>query len=151
MLRTVKKRPFGFTLLEMMIVLVLGAIIYAVLLSAPLGKASAADLKAAARTLASGLRTAQTSAMTSRRDALLTLDVESREFVLSGDPQARKLPDGIELKLYTAQTEVASERRGSIRFYPDGSSTGGRITVASGERKFLVDVDWLTGRVSIGE
>jgi general secretion pathway protein H len=145
------QRQVGFTLLEVMMVLVLGAIIYAVLLSAPLGKVTAADLKAAARTLASGLRTAQTSAMSTRRDALLTLDVDSREFVLSGDSQARKLPDGIELKLYTAQTEVASERRGSIRFYPDGSSTGGRITVASGERKFLVDVDWLTGRVSIGE
>ena len=39
----------------------------------------------------------------------------------------------------------------TIRFYSDGSSTGGRITVASGERKYLVDVDWLTGRVSIGD
>jgi len=57
----------------------------------------------------------------------------------------------LELKLYAAQSEVSSERRGSIRFYPDGSSTGGRITVAAGERKYLVDVDWLTGRVSINE
>ena len=149
--RAATPRPSGFTLLEVLVVLMLGAVIYAVVLSTSFGKASAADLKAAARTLASGLRTVQTSAMTTRRDALLTLDVESREFVLSGDPQARKLPDGIELKLYTALTEVSSERRGSIRFYPDGSSTGGRITVASGERKYLVDVDWLTGRVSIGE
>jgi general secretion pathway protein H len=132
------------------VVLALGAIIYALVLSAPLGKASAADLKAAARTLASGLRQAQTVAMSSRRDALLTLDVESREFVTSGD-SPRRLPENIDIKLYAAQSEVTSERRGSIRFYPDGSSTGGRITVASGERKYLVDVDWLTGRVSIGE
>ena len=139
-------RQRAFTLLEVIVVLVLGAAIYAVLLSAPLGKASAADLKAAARTLASGLRQAQSTAMATRRDALLTLDMESREFVTTGgDEQARKLPDNIDLKLYTAQTEVTSERRGSIRFYPDGSSTGGRITVASGERKYLVDVDWLTG------
>jgi general secretion pathway protein H len=130
------------------VVLVLGAVIYALVLSAPLGKASAADLKAAARTLASGLRQAQTTAMSTRRDALLTLDVEAREFVTSGD-SPRHLPDNIDLKLYAAQSEVTSERRGSIRFYPDGSSTGGRITVASGERKYLVDVDWLTGRVMI--
>jgi ABC-type multidrug transport system fused ATPase/permease subunit len=32
------------------------------------------------------------------------------------------------------------------RFY---DPTGGRITVSSGERKYLVDVDWLTGRVYI--
>ena len=145
------KRESGFTLLEMMVVLVIAAIAYAVLLSAPLGKASAADLKAAARTLASGLRQAQTTAMATRKDAVLTIDVESREYVTSLDTTPRKLPDNLELKLYAAQSEVSSERRGSIRFYPDGSSTGGRITVASGERKYLVDVDWLTGRVSINE
>ena len=143
------KRERGFTLLEMMVVLVIAAIAYAVLLSAPLGKASAADLKAAARTLASGLRQAQTTAMATRKDAVLTIDVESREYVTTLDTTPRKLPENLELKLYAAQSEVSSERRGSIRFYPDGSSTGGRITVASGERKYLVDVDWLTGRVSI--
>jgi general secretion pathway protein H len=132
-------------------VLVLGAIVYAIILSAPLGKASAADLKAAARTLASGLRQAQSVAMATRRDAVLTIDVESREFVTTLDPQPHKLPENLEVKLYAAQSEVTSERRGSIRFYSDGSSTGGRITVASGERKYLVDVDWLTGKVSIGD
>ena len=129
--------------------LAIGAIVYALILSAPLGKASAADLKAAARTVASGLRQAQSTAMATRKDAVLTIDVESREFVTSLETTPRKLPDNVELKLYAAQSEVTSERRGSIRFYPDGSSTGGRITVASGERKYLVDVDWLTGRVSI--
>jgi general secretion pathway protein H len=110
-----------------------------------------ADLKAAARTLASGLRQAQSVAMVTRRDAVLSVDVEAREFVIPGDLEPRKLPDGIDLKLYTAQSEVSSAAKGAIRFYPDGSSTGGRITVSSGERKFLVDVDWLTGRVSIGD
>ena len=146
------KRESGFTLLEIIVVLVIGALIYMVVLSGPLlGKASAADLKAAARIIASGLRQAQTTAMATRRDAVLTIDVESREFVTTLDPTPRKLQGNIDLKLYAAQSEVTSERRGSIRFYPDGSSTGGRITVASGERKFLVDVDWLTGRVSIDD
>jgi general secretion pathway protein H len=138
----------GFTLLEVMIVLVLAGIIYAVLLAVPM-RTSMADLKASARIMASGLRQAQSTAMATRRDASLTVDVEAREFAMSGDPEVRKLPDGIDLKLYTAQSEVSSERRGAIRFYPDGSSTGGRITLTSGERKFLVDVDWLTGRVTI--
>jgi general secretion pathway protein H len=144
-------RERGFTLLEMLVVLVIAAAAYTVLLAAPLGKASAADLKAAARTLASGLRQAQTTAMATRKDAVLTIDVESREFVTTVSATPQKLPDNLELKLYAAQSEVSSERRGSIRFYPDGSSTGGRITVASGERKYLVDVDWLTGRVSIND
>jgi general secretion pathway protein H len=143
--------PQGFTLLEMLVVLAIGAAVYVVLLGSPFGAASAGDLKAAARRLASGLRTAQTTAMVTHRDALLTIDMDSRQFTVAGDATAQQISDRIELKLYTAQSEVASEKRGSIRFYPDGSSTGGRITVSSGERKFLVDVDWLTGRVSVAE
>ena len=141
----------GFTILELLVVLVIGAVAYAVILGVPMRGPSIADLKAASRTLASGLRQAQTTAMATRRDATLTLDLEAREFEVSGTQGARTLPKDIELKLFTAQNEVSSEKKGAIRFYPDGSSTGGRITVASGERKFLVDVDWLTGRVSIGD
>ncbi len=143
------RRAAGFTLLELVVVLGLGVLIYALLLAIPMRGTSVYDLKSAARSLAAGLRQAQSTAMATRRDALLTLDLESREFVTTAEPQPRKLPDGIDFKLYPAQTEVASDKRGSIRFYPDGSSTGGRITVSSGERKYLVDVDWLTGRVYI--
>lgn len=127
----------------------IGAIAYALILGVPFRGPSSSDLKAAARTLASGLRQAQTMAITTRHDASLTLDMDSREYLLPGEKEPRRLPDGIDLKLYTAQSEVTSERRGGIRFYPDGSSTGGRITVSAGERKYLVDVDWLTGRVHI--
>ena len=144
-------RQRGFTLLEVIVVLVLAGIMYALLLAVPMRGASGADLKSAARTLASGLRQAQTTAMSTRRDAVLTVDVEAREFLMPGEEQPRKLPDGLDLKLYTAQSEVSNARKGAIRFYPDGSSTGGRITVSAGERKYLVDVDWLTGRVSIGD
>ena len=141
----------GFTLLEVIVVLVIAATMYALILGVPFRGASVADLKYAARSLASGLRQAQTLAMTTRRDALLTVDVEAREFVLAGESEPRKLSRDIELKLYTAQSEILNEGRGAIRFYPDGSSTGGRITVKAGERQYLVDVDWLTGRVSIDE
>lgn len=145
------RRAAGFTLLELVVVLGLGVMIYVLLLAIPMRGTSVYDLKSAARTLASGLRQAQSTAMATRRDALLTLDLESREFATTAEPRPRKLPDGIDLKLYTAQSEVTSERKGAIRFYPDGSSTGGRITVSIGERKYLVDVDWLTGRVTIGD
>jgi len=143
------KREGGFTILEVLVVLVIAAMAYVLVLGVPMRGASVDDLKSAARTLASGLRQAQTTAMATRRDTLLTLDMESKEFVVPGVSEARRLPQDLDFKLYTAQSEVTSETRGSIRFYPDGSSTGGRITVSSGERKYLVDVDWLTGRVSI--
>lgn len=144
-------RQAGFTILELLVVLVIGAIAYSLVLGVPFRGPSTADLKAASRALASGLRQAQSMALATRRDATLTLDLEAREYEVSGTEGTRSLPKGLELKLFTSQSEVSSERKGSIRFYPDGSSTGGRITVAAGERKYLVDVDWLTGRVSIGD
>ena len=144
-------RDRGFTILELLVVLVIGAIAYSLVLGVPFRGASIADLKAASRTVASGLRQAQSTAMATRRDALLTIDLEAREFQVTGTEATRNLPRDLEISLYTAQQDVTSEKKGSIRFYPDGSSTGGRITLAVKERKYLVDVDWLTGRVSIGD
>jgi general secretion pathway protein H len=141
----------GFSLLEMILVLVIGAGVFAIVLGVSPKGASSADLKASARALASGLRQTQSTAMATRRDATLTVDLEAREFNFTGSPRAHVLPTGIDMKLLTSQTEVESERKGAIRFYADGSSTGGRITVATGERHYFVDVDWLTGRVAINE
>lgn len=145
------RRQSGFSLLELIIVLVIGAAALGLVVSFSGKGASAADLKASARALASGLRAAQSTAMATRRDAVMTLDVDTREFSFTGDSRSHKLPEGIDMKLFTAASEVESQRKGAIRFYADGSSTGGRVTVSAGERQFLVDVDWLTGRVKIGE
>ena len=144
-----RRGPRGFTLLEIMVVLVIAAVVYLLVANVIFRGPSAYDLKTSARTLAAALRQAQTTAMATRRDTTLTLDVDAREYAVTGEASPHKLPEGIDLKLYTAQSEITSDRKGAIRFYPDGSSTGGRITLSVGERKYLVDVDWLTGRVSI--
>ena len=85
-------RRAGFTLLEVLIVLVIGAVAYVLVLSLPSRGASSADLKAAARTLAAGLRQAQTMAMSQRRDSALTVDVETREFDRQIAAAVAKLP-----------------------------------------------------------
>jgi general secretion pathway protein H len=141
----------GFTLLELLMVLVIAAAGYALVVRFTAGGVSGAELKSAARAVAAGLRDARGTAIARQESAALVLDLEHRTFEVSGRGRARSLPERLELKLYTAQSEIVDEKRGAIRFYPDGSSTGGRVTVASGERRFLVDVDWLTGRVSIKE
>jgi len=63
--------------------------------------------------------------------------------------RVHRLPERIELKLYTAQRDLVNDNVGAIRFFPDGGSDGGRITLTAGTRKYDVDVDWLTGRVAI--
>jgi general secretion pathway protein H len=141
----------GFTLLEMLLVLVIAATGYALVVRLTGGGVSGAELKSAARAVAAGLRDARGTAIARQEPAALVLDLEHRTIEVSGRGRPRALPERLELKLYTAQSEIVDEKRGAIRFYPDGSSTGGRVTVAAGERALLVDVDWLTGRVSIRE
>lgn len=141
------KHQRGFTLVELMLVIVLIAMTYVLVPRYLFSGVSGADLKASSRDIAAGLRMARAEAVTTRRGTALLLDLDKRNFTVAGS--VRQLPEAVELKLFTAQSEIVNERQGAIRFFPDGSSTGGRITVASGERKYEVDVDWLTGRVSI--
>jgi len=142
-------RHSGFTLLEILVVLALLAMIYALIPPMITVGGSTTELKAGARQVAAGLRNARSQAIVSRGEATLTLDVEARSFRLSGNDKPRNLPRQAQISVYTAQGEVVDANTAAIRFYPDGSSTGGRVTLAMGERKFHIDVDWLTGQVDI--
>lgn len=144
-----RQRTAGVSLLELMIVLMIMAIVAALVVPMFGGGVSNTQLRSAARQLASGLRLARSEAVTQRRETFLVVDVAGRRFKVDRDPKEHALPRDIDLKLYTAQKDLVDEKVGSIRFYPDGGSNGGRITVGSGERKYEIDVDWLTGRVAI--
>ena len=141
----------GFTLIELLIVLMLMGLIAAMTVPVFSGGVSTTQLRSAAREVAAGLRLARGEAIAQRSQTALELDVGGRAFRVLPDPRVHNLPSGIDLKLFTAQSDLVNERIGSIRFYPDGGSDGGRITLAAGERKFDVDVDWLTGRIAILE
>lgn len=138
----------GFTLLELLVVLVLLSAVTALVAPAFL-KTGGVEVQATARNLAAGLRRARSQAIQSNTVTAMSVDVERKEFSLSFEGSQRKLPRDIELSLYTARSAIESESRGAIRFFPDGGSTGGRITVKRGPRRLHVDVDWLGGRVRI--
>lgn len=142
-------RHRGFTLLEVLVVLALLAMIYALVPPMINIGGSTAELKAGARQVAAGLRKVRSQAITNRDEETLTLNVEARNFWLSGEGKPRSLPQQAEISVFTSQGEVVDTSTAAIRFYPDGSSTGGRVTLAMGERKFYVDIDWLTGQVEI--
>ena len=142
-------RQSGFSLLEVIIVLVIIALSYTLLPKMVFSGVSGAELRANARAVATGLRIARDVAINTKREAVLSINMENREFTLPNNSKLHKLHDQLDVKLYTAQADLISEKVGTIRFFPDGSSNGGRVTVAAGERGFEIDVDWLTGHVTI--
>jgi len=139
----------GFTLLELLVVLFIMGLGYA--LAAPMIGAGAAtlELNSATRQLAAGLRKARNTAITRQQEAVMTVDVGNRVFAITNDTHIYPLPKHVEISLITAQTELLQAQLGNIRFFPDGSSTGGRLTLSVGESRHAIDVDWLTGKVII--
>ena len=148
---TARAGQHGFTLLEILIVLVIGVLLVALVPPLLSGMSGATELRGAARQLAAGLRNARNEAVVRQQEAVLTLDLERRRFGVTGDPREIALPESVALKLYTAQSELLDSTTGGIRFFPDGSSTGGFITVSGPKLAYRVNVDWLTGAVAIVE
>ena len=143
-------RALGFSMLELMVVVLIMAVVASIVVPT-VGGVSTAELKSAAREIAAGLRFARGQAVVQRSEAVLLIDVEARAFTVPPDARVHRLPEKMDVKLYTAQRDLVGDNIGAIRFFPDGGSNGGRITLAAGERKYNVDVDWLTGRVAILE
>jgi len=139
----------GFTLIELVVVLFIAGLLIAV--APPLISAAmpGVELKGTAREIAAALRFARNQAVLRQTDAAVRLDLEARRYSVSGRPKLNAIPEGIAVDLDTVQAELTEGRGGSIRFFPDGSSTGGRVTLSRGEAVYKVDVDWLTGRVRI--
>jgi general secretion pathway protein H len=141
----------GFTLLEMILVLVIAATVAAVAVPNLQPALANMQLRAATRDIASALRYARGQALSRGREAVFSLDVERHVYQVSGRRKDYSLPASVQFGLFTAETELSGEGQGSIRFYPDGSSTGGRVSLDAAGKRRLVDVNWLTGAVVIRE
>jgi general secretion pathway protein H len=142
------KRANGFTLIEMLVVIVLIGITAAVVAVSVTHGLSSARIHAASSDLAAALRYTRSQAIVHAKQETLTVDVTGHTYKAPGRPQV-KLPAGMGLKLTSAVADRIDDHRGRIRFFPDGSSTGGRVTLSHGQREWHVNVAWLTGTVAV--
>ena len=107
------------------------------------------ELQAAAREVAAAFREARSMAIRNNTEAFVLLDVDERTYQLGENLPEQTLSSGLELELVAAASERIDDSQGRVRFFPDGTSTGGRLTLTQNERKYYVVVDWLTGRVEL--
>lgn len=140
-------RARGFTLLEMLLVLGLLALLAGAAVAWGARAGGAADLRATARELEASLRGLRGEAIAGGAPAALLVDLAQRRWSVEGRGAVRSLPEGLAVRLVTAQSEVRGDTLGRIVFYPDGTSTGGGLELVRGGSRMLVLVDWLTGRV----
>lgn len=141
----------GFTLIELLVVMAIVGIMVVSVASNIGGGSPSTVLNGAAREVASALRYARGHAMTHRKESTFQFDLDENTYQVTDKAKEYVLSKDIEVTLDVAQSQAQDSRRGAIRFFPDGSSTGGRVTLEIGETKRQLDVNWLTGQVEISE
>jgi general secretion pathway protein H len=141
----------GFTLIELLVVIAVLALAMTIIPSLLPRVQAKAELTAAAHAVAAALRDARGRAISSGRTAAFILDTRTGRFGAEGTRALHTLPRSVRPTLVTTTDETIAETVGAIRFFTDGSSTGGGVRLAAGARRYDVLVDWLTGRISIGE
>ena len=144
------RRSRGFTLVEILAVVALIAIAITVVSVSVGGGLTGARVKAASRDLVAALRYTRGQAIVKREPQALRVDVEQRRYRAPGKKWIG-LPRDMTMKLFTARSELEEEGIGRIRFFPDGSSTGGHIDLLYDEALWRVEIMWLTGEVSVRE
>ena len=139
----------GFTLIELLAVMVILSIAMGMTVVF-IGKGGLGDdLKLSARKVIAAARQTRSVALSENRDVVLQFD--TAQGLLGTDDFAKKteLPDGILVSVVAAKSEQTAKNRAGIRFFPDGGSTGGRVTLSAGDRKLSVVIDWLSGRTFV--
>ena len=137
-------RSRGFTLIELLFVMVIAALALALVGTSISKSISGAEMRTAARKVTAAMRYTRTKAILSKSEQVFHLDTETLEYT-AADREAVELPEGMQVELNTARSELTSETAGGIRFFPDGGSTGGNVRLEANGRIYRVNVNWLTG------
>ncbi|WP_432695489.1 GspH/FimT family pseudopilin [Marinobacterium sp. YM272] len=143
------------TLLELLVVLVIASLMLT-LVAPNIGNVlPGSELKAFARQSAALLRELRSEAVSRSQVEQLVLDTEARGYRDNGEVVV-SWPDDISVEL--SPGELPAFMRNpfvgdkALMFFPDGSSNGGRLSLAlEGNGGYVIEVDALSGRISIDE
>ncbi len=139
----------GFTLLEILVVLSLAALLLAIVTPVVTNMLPGVQYRGAAQELAAALRYSRNRAIVSGQSSRVSIDLDNKQYQVSGREKRSSLPQTVRVDVVVAESEVeqGAARLASIRFFPDGSSTGGLVKLAHEGSMYTIAVDWLTGQV----
>ena len=109
---------------------------------------SGAEMRSAASKMASTIRYTRTRAILDKQEQVFVVDTEARSYT-APKREPVTLPEGMNVKVMTARSELTSEAVGGIRFYPDGGSTGGHVELEANGRIYRINIAWLTGEATV--
>lgn len=138
----------GVTLVEMLAVLAVIAItmvILSPLVSQPQMRGAAMRDAAA---MAAAIREARAEAISTGGGVDFTIDLRKRAYGVRNRSLAA-LASNSQLQFTGAKEFQDTDGVGVIRLYPDGSASGGRVVLVSGNEQNEILIDWLAGSVRV--
>lgn len=136
----------GTTLLEVLLVIAIVSLILAATGFLARTGERVASLHSVAGASAELLNAARLKAARSGQPVRVGLDAATRVLRSPGLEPVVRAGEGTEIRLQVAR-EATDEQSLGIVFFPDGSSTGGRITFIDDRDTRVISVHWLTSMV----
>jgi general secretion pathway protein H len=136
----------GFTLIEMIVVLVVLALIAGIVMSHGPSRSPTLEVKQAVAMVAQAMRGARAAAIAAERPVDIDIDTV-RHSIRAGSARLTLLPGMVAIAAAAPFGAAGQRRDVAIRFAPDGSSSGGGIVLTEGAVRMMVMVDGVTGRV----
>jgi len=167
-----RSRLEGFTLIELIIVLVILSVITALVVPSLTRSLSRMNVESTARRVASALRLARSLAVTEKvpygamfdMNADMLIVISYQQTAEEGDslepeanhrvpPRVYMLTDGVHLKEGVALNgETVTTGVFQVAFFPGGGTSGGEVVLGDDEgRSFSIALDRITGSVRINE
>jgi len=142
-----RARSRGFSLLEVLLVLVLVATVAVTAVAGLNGGLDGMRLRSAARGIATELRHARAQAIASGQIRRFEVDPAGHVWTSAG--RRGQWHPSLELRFTGARELQPAVGVGSVVFFADGASSGGRIELRRGTTVMQIDVAWLTGQVRV--
>jgi general secretion pathway protein H len=145
------KTASGFTLLEILVVMVIAGLLIALVPPLFSGAVTGTRLKGSVRDLAVVLRETRSKAIIHNAEQRVHLDLETPRYRV-GNAVPEILPDDVEMAVeLVTGARVDEMSQHIVRFFPDGSSSGELITLSGSKRAYHLHINWLTGGITITE
>lgn len=138
----------GHTLFELLVVLAIIAFAAAIVAPAFGGSRGSLEAKAIAAAIEGELKLARSRAVLSGEAASLFIDAEGGRYRADNKPEWTAVSKKVSLA-FASSAPVAGDFS-TILYYPDGSSSGGEVTVAEKGRIRLVRAA-LNGKISVDD
>jgi len=137
----------GFSLMEMLVVLVFIGLLAGIAGPVIFGGGEKSTLRTATEDIKSMALRSSLQAKKQSRPIDLWIDVTKK--TIWHDQTHIHLEKLDQISLTTAQKLKQTDDVGRIIFFPDGTTTGGKITLHLQKRQRIVNIDWLSTEVTI--